>query len=417
MTVATNLAGVTVEIGFGVNAVGGPYFVLDDPVKGKLDDVTYLLAPDTVFVDVTADVASVSIKRGRERELDEYATGTASVVFNDNDRTFDPSYSGSPYAGQITPMRRINIRSGGNYLFAGWVDDWEVVYEPGDKLSRVTADCVDAFAILANQQLAEIAPSFSGDLSGVRITRVLDRAEVAFPAARAIDAGNTTLGATTLGANALSYLQQCARAEAGFLFVSAEGTLTFRNRLAVLNVMASAVFSDNRAAGVPYMMITQRSASDLLYTRVTGESETTSNEKTAVAPTATTDNFLIRTLALGTLFTLDDTQTQSIVDYYLGRFSTIEVRFHQATVNMAAASAVEVAAVTSLDLSDVVTVARSPMGVGAMISRLSIIDGISHRIGHGKWLMDLAFANADTRAFLTLDDAVLGVLDSYRLAF
>jgi hypothetical protein len=416
MTVAENLAGVTVQIGFGVDAVGGSFFVLDDPIKGKLDDATYLLAPSTVMVDVTSDVASVSIHRGRERELDEYSTGKATVVFNDNDRTFDPSYTGSPYAGQITPMRRIQIRWQDAYLFSGWVDDWSVVYEPGDKLSRVTAECVDAFGILANQQLATIGVAFSGDLPGPRISRVLDRAEVAFPASRSIDAGNSTLGATTFGTNALAYLQQCARAEAGYLFVAADGTLTFRSRLATLNVPAGVVFSDDRTAGVPYRTVTQRSASDLLYTRVTGQSETTSNELTSTN-TAAAAEYLIRTLALGSLFTIDDVQTQNIVDYYLERFSTVEVRFQSATVNLAACSTGEVGTVVDLDLSDVVTVQRSPLGVGAMIDRLSVLDGIAHRIGHGSWTVDLAFANADARAFFTLDDAILGELNAYRLAF
>jgi hypothetical protein len=52
---------------------------------------------------------------------------------------------------------------------------------------------------------------------------------------------------------------------------------------------------------------------------------------------------------------------------------------------------------------------------------LSILDGVSHRIAHTSnsvyWTIDLSFANADTRAFLTLDDDVFGVLDANRLAF
>lgn len=51
------------------------------------------------------------------------------------------------------------------------------------------------------------------------------------------------------------------------------------------------------------------------------------------------------------------------------------------------------------------------------ITRLSMIDGIRHRIGHGSWTVDLSFANADTRTFLALDDPVFGVLDANRLAF
>jgi hypothetical protein len=410
------LADVTVEVGFGVDAVGGDFFVLDDPVRGELDDATYLLAPDTVFIDVTDHVAAVSIDRGRERELDEYATGTASIVFNDDDRTFDPAYSGSPYYGEIVPMKRARVSWQGIDLFNGWVDDWSVIYEPGDNLSRVTADCVDGFAILANQELTEIAAAHSGDMSGERISRVLDLAEVDFPATRAIDTGNSTLGATTFGTNALAYLQACARAEAGYLFVAADGTLTFRNRTATLNTPAGVTCSDDRAAGIPYRSISQRSAADLLYTRVTGTSETTDVEMVALDADAA-EQFLIRTLALGSLFTIDDDETQNLVDFHLQRFSAPELRFHAATLNAVALDDTELATVLSLDLTDIVSIERSPLGIGASISRLSILDGVSHRISHGAWTIDLAFANADTRAFLTLDDDVFGVLDANRLAF
>lgn len=410
----TDLAGIAVEVGFGVNAVGGDFFVLNDPVKGELNNTTYLLAPDDVFVTIPAK--AITIKRGRQRELDEYQTGTATVVFNDNDRTLDPSYSGSPYFGEIVPMRRIVIRWYDVVLFTGWVDDWSVTYDRGNVMSRVTADCVDGFAILANQQLDEIAPAFSGDLSGERISRVLDLAEVDYPASRAIDDGLTTLGATTLGDNALAYLQACARAEAGFLFVAADGTLTFRNRTSTLNIEPDVTFSDDRTAGIPYRDITQRSTADLLFTRVTGTSETTANEVMAVDDDAVSQYF-VRNLPLGTLFTIDDTETQNLVDYYLSRFSEPEVRFQDATVAIAACTSDEVRAVVSLELIDVVSVERSPLNVGATIERVSVVDGVEHRIGHGTWTVTLSFANGDNRAFLTLNDAVFGVLGSNRLAF
>lgn len=410
----TDLAGIAVEVGFGVDAVGGDYFVLGDPVKGELGNTTYLLAPSTVFVSIPA--VAITIKRGRDRELDEYQTGTATVVFNDDDRTLDPSYSGSPYFGEIVPMKRIVIRWNNVVLFTGWVEDWLITYERGANLSRVTADCVDGFAILANQQLDEIAPAFSGDLSGERITRVLDRPEVDYPPSRSIDGGLSTLGATTLGDNALAYLQACTRAEAGYLFIAADGTLTFRNRTATLNIKPDVTFSDDRDAGIPYQEITQRSTADLLYTRVTGTSETTANEVEAVSTDGPSEYF-VRTLQLGTLFTINDAQTQNLVNYYLERFSQPEVRFHQATVTIPACTSEQVRTVVDLELTDVVNVERSPLNIGATIERSSIVDGIEHRIGHGKWTVTLSFANADNRGFLTLNDPVFGVLGSNRLAF
>jgi hypothetical protein len=410
-----NLANVSVKIGFGVDAVGGDYFVLNDPVKGELDNATYLLAPSNLTVDVTESVRSISINRGRERELDEYGTGTATIVFNDDDRTFDPSYSSGPYFGKLTPMRRVTITWRGTYLFVGWTDDWSVTYEPGDNLSRVTVTCVDGFAILGSQELDEIGAAHTGDTSGERIDRVLDLAEVEYPASRDIDTGLSTLGNTTYGANALAYLQACTRAEAGYLFIAADGTLTFRNRNTTLNMPSGLLITDDRSAGVPYSSISQHSSTDLLYTRVTGESETVGTPLSRI-DNAAADEFLIRTLNLGTLFTVNNLQTQNIIDYHLSRFSSTELRFDSATFKLIGISDSRVADLLALDLTDIVTVERAPMGIGS-ISRLSMVDGIRHSIGHGSWITELSFANVDTRSFLVLNDAVFGELNAYRLAF
>ncbi len=61
-----------VEIAFDLAANGlGSFFTLDDPVKGKLDNTLYVLGGD-VLVDVTSTVRQVSVKRGRNRQLEKF---------------------------------------------------------------------------------------------------------------------------------------------------------------------------------------------------------------------------------------------------------------------------------------------------------------------------------------------------------
>ena len=61
---------VTVKIAFDLNAAGqGDFLTLNDPVKGELGNASYPLAGD-VLTDVTSDVRSVRIRRGRSNELD-----------------------------------------------------------------------------------------------------------------------------------------------------------------------------------------------------------------------------------------------------------------------------------------------------------------------------------------------------------
>ena len=57
-------------------------FTLDDLIRGVLD--TGKLGGATTLTDVTSDVQSVTISRGRSRDLDSFLTGTASVRLLNN---------------------------------------------------------------------------------------------------------------------------------------------------------------------------------------------------------------------------------------------------------------------------------------------------------------------------------------------
>jgi hypothetical protein len=130
---------LTVEIGFsttsGANTV---------PLNGLLTDI--------VWTDVSAYVRSVTTNRGRNNELDDFSTGTASITLSNADRRFDPEYTAGPYFGAVTPGRPVRVRAqyaGGTTfgVFFGWVDGWDQQYNfPADATVVVTAS--DAFKIL-----------------------------------------------------------------------------------------------------------------------------------------------------------------------------------------------------------------------------------------------------------------------------
>lgn len=129
---------VTVEIGFSTS--GGANKV---PLGGTLSQI--------VWTDVTEWVRSVQTKRGRNSELDEFSTGTASIVLSNADRRFDPEYSSSPYFGAVTPGRPVRIRaaysSTSKNLFFGWIDEWPTDYNYSFD-SVVTVQASDAFKVL-----------------------------------------------------------------------------------------------------------------------------------------------------------------------------------------------------------------------------------------------------------------------------
>lgn len=70
----------------------GNDFQLDDTVKGVLDSPLYTLGGGSeVAVDVTSDVRSVTVRRGRSFQLEQFQAGQANVVLSNNDRDFDPT--------------------------------------------------------------------------------------------------------------------------------------------------------------------------------------------------------------------------------------------------------------------------------------------------------------------------------------
>ena len=104
------------------------------------------------------DIRSFSVRRGRDSELDEFDAGTATVVFDNRDRFFDPNQNAS-----ISPLNRLWLYAELNGviydLFRGYVDSWELAW-PGGGWSdaEATANCVDEFFVLSMMALPTTNP-------------------------------------------------------------------------------------------------------------------------------------------------------------------------------------------------------------------------------------------------------------------
>jgi hypothetical protein len=141
----------------------------------------------------------------------------------------------------VAPRRKVTVFSDGVALFTGRITDIDVSYEPNNpdattENSYVTITAADDFVLLANT-FTESAITPSQELSGTRVTTILDLPEVGYPATRDIDTGAATLGGGATfdidaNTNVLTYLQSVATSEQGYFFVAANGDLTFTDRVA-----------------------------------------------------------------------------------------------------------------------------------------------------------------------------------------
>jgi hypothetical protein len=227
-------------------------FILDTDV---LDTGTlgYLLQ------DVTQYVRSVRTRKGKSTLQGKFTPGQMTVVFDNRSRVFDPKYISSPYYGSIVPRRRIIFSilhpATSNFFsqFAGWIDDWNLSYDvSGDSTS--TAQCSDAFTILANQNVTLTAPT--AELSGDRIRRVLNSSSVAWPVELTyIYPGNFTMGTASYSGNALDYLQSVSDSEAGTFFVDNYGNLNFYDWNTTKDSAARQYLTFSSSPGTAYMPI------------------------------------------------------------------------------------------------------------------------------------------------------------------
>ena len=186
------------------------------------------------FNDISNDVVSIGISRGKDPQQDTFNAASCSIQLNNETRNYDPDYGPSPYQGQIVPTGQVRVYKDDQIVFTGLITDWNFSYTPtGESLAEIVAS--DAFWNLNNQRLTDFAPV--EQLSSARILSVLTRPEVGgtvvWPTnSRLISPGVATMGDYEVsdGTNVLSYLQEVEKAEPGRLFIDKQGRIVFRSR-------------------------------------------------------------------------------------------------------------------------------------------------------------------------------------------
>jgi len=408
-----------VRIAFDLAAGGvGDFFTLDDPTKGELDGATYKLAGD-ILEDVTDDLQSVTVRRGRSRELERYQAGAATIGLDNHARKYDPAAGTAitPYGASMRPRKAVTITTAGYPVFSGVVDDWDLDYSlNGDHVASVKV--TDGFVFLANQEIT--AHTATAQATGARIEAILDRAEIDWPAAkRNIDDGVATLQADAIGGTAdpkptpaLDYLQLVNDAEQGALFMGADGRLTFRDR-STLQVVSEVTFTDD-GTGIPFMSINASYGSEELRNRVTVSrlnGGTVTAEDTASIAAYGAMDYEIRDSLLA-----DDTQAQSLADRIVARYAEPLLRIDDIEVSLEALPTDQVADVLGLELGTTVRVVYTPSGIGDAIDQFVLLDQIEHSITPATHRVRLYFSQGEPPA-LILDSASFGILDTNTLGF
>ena len=400
-----------VEIGFDVVGANANLFTLDDPTKGQLDNTLYPLGGQ-IFYDVTSSVKTIAIRRGKNRQLDEFDSGLANVVFDNNDRTFDPEYTASPFFGQIIPKRAIRISSAGQRIFTGVIDDWNLDYEPGGN-SEASAASSDAFTLFNTQTLP--AGTATPQLSGARVNAILNLPDVSWSSQdRIIDTGATELGADvfTEDGNVLEYLRTIARSEPGNLFIGKEGRVIFTDRLHA-PISGNIVLADD-GTGIPYQGMKVVYGSELLYNEIVIGSELAG---TVVAQDlGSIGEYGVLNLTQTGLLMSSADFVQNLALFYAGKYSEPEYRFESVDIVLDELQPPDQETILDLEIGDFVTIKFTPNGIAPAIEKLAEVIRIDNDITPISHVVSLGFSTLD-RFLLILDDPEFGKLDQGALAF
>lgn len=395
-----------VEIGFDLTDTPiTRFFTLNDNVAGRLDNTEYRLG-GTAFIDVTEYVKSFQISRGKPRRFSSFPAGAANVTFNNHTRAFDPTYSQSPFAGQIIPRREIRITSGTAVQFQGYIDDWNLTYlVNGDSVADALAK--DSTSIVAKQVLTGGTPT--EQYTGERIAAVLDDPGVNWATdARDLETGRSLVGTQVIEPNtdALTYMQKVAETEPGLLFVNKVGHFAFRDSLNFATESNLTIFG--QGTGIPYSGIQVVYGSELLYNSVTIANV---GGGTATATNLESQNtYGIRELAITDLLGANDQQSVDLAVKYADLYSDPEYRVEVLEVQLQKLDPADQAKVLNLEIGDVCKVEFTPNNIGDPIERFVQVISIRHDVSPEIHVSRLGFQQIKYLP-LVLDDTIFGKLD------
>lgn len=435
------MAGSTARLGNAAARLGrivlGQAPVIPDAQADFLPLVVVEFSPTTgpmdvpAWVDITDSVVSFETSRGRSRELDRIEAGTCTLVLANDDRRFDPLNADGPYYGALVPYKRIRVRAiwaGIDYpVFTGYVEQWSLpLWRHGAVQCRVTA--VDGFGLLSE---VEVYGDYPEQATGARINAILTEAgwstgqawllgdatygvlgTTTIPAPlgdRAISAGVSTITAQTLdGVGALGHMQLAAQLEAGLLFISAGGAVTFQARHERIIPQGLKATFGNDIGQLPYVDCVIDASPDLLYNHVS--ITRTGGEAQVVSDAASIAAYFKRSYSVR-LPLLTDEEAHGYANWVLARSKDFRVRITSVTIDPPAAPDLLWPHALGRELSDKVRTVYSPP-VGSAIDETSFIERIEQRYSapDASWATAFGISPATEPTPWILEDPTYGIL-------
>ena len=381
-----------------------------------------------VYQDVSSRIMAVSIRRGRQYELDTIQPSTLSIRLDNGDRALDPTYTSSPFYPNVLPMRPIRISAdwAGTtyYLYTGYVERWPITTREAPAWGSATLVGIDGLATLS---ACLLTGTFAQETTGQRISEVLTAAGWASsapvsasywkldtgqldtttrlsytPPTTIIDAGRSTVQGvtidTTTNTDALSHIQLMAAAERGLFFIDGQGRAVFHDRAHRFNTPTLGRFVDvaSSPSGIYYQDLVPDFDAARIYNEITVTATPGGTAQRASDATSQL-HYLRRSLVL-TPPLVSDADALSLATFELSLHKDAQYRLAQLTLKPQGQDACWPHAL-GRELSDKILVSRTAatptQTQTQQVDRPCFVESIQHDITPSEWKTTFQLSPAD----------------------
>lgn len=380
----------------------------------------------SVFLDadeISAETFGVDVNRGRSLESEDFGPGGGTIRVRNRSANFNPYFLvetsalllesgdnlllengdrllleagngvGAGQYGDIKLGRTITVVDGGVTVFTGFVEDIDFTYGKNEATAVLTVR--DALASLGSTDLKGWVPE--QQLTGARVSALLDRPEVGFPSGaskRSIATGSQPLlagsatvesdgsinygpGSIPYGTNALQEFQRVNRAENGRGFVARDGKLVFQDRYAVFGVAPSATFG---SGNLPIAGIEIRFGTELLHFAVSVSRDGSDAEQYVenAGLIAEYPDLGVRHKSFNDLPFNSDDHALGLAQLTLERFSSFDAVFSGLKVKLGKLNPTDRATVAAIDIGDTVVITWTPTGATGPVTQTVAVEAVTY---------------------------------------
>lgn len=352
--------------------------------------------------DVSDDLISFSIKRGRQHQLDRFEAGTAVILLDNTDGHYWPNNAGGDHYPNIRIGKRVNIRVTYNDVtydkYTGFVRRWKPSWLSIEGLLHPTMqlECVDLQRNLARVKLNDEA-GYAQEASGARVGHVLDDLDSpdGWPD-RDIDTGDALILATGALENvvAMDHLFAVQESELGIFWIKGNGDAVFQERGArLINPYdtSQATFGDG---GLPIFDPDLSLDDDLLYNEARLKRE--GGAEQVYSDASSIVDYGLRTLSKSGLLLTDDDIVFLYCLFFVARFQETRIRAKSITIKpqVSGSESSLWPIVLGFEISTRVTLIRTEAGINSEYFIEGIEDSYDYR--EGVWVTKYQLSDAST---------------------